>query len=132
MGVGSRRRHGSPRGHAAATAAAVAAELADPKELLLAYDADLLGTAAGLFGPLAGARWSVATATGLALELGAGPAGAPITAGLAEVLRDPALELRLSAPHGSWTDEAGPGLRLISRTSGPTPPTTAAPAGTCG
>jgi hypothetical protein len=91
----------------AATAAAGAAELADPTVLLVAYDAALLTTAAGLLGPLARGRWSAATATGLVLELGAGPAGAPITAGLAGVLRDPALELRLRAPRGSWTDEAG-------------------------
>ena len=38
-----------------------------------------------------------AAATGLVLELGAAPAGAPVTAGLAEVLRDPGLELRLRA-----------------------------------
>ena len=45
----------------------------------------------------AGWRWS----------LGAAPAGAPITAGLAGALRDPGLELRMRLPGAAWTDEAG-------------------------
>ena len=61
----------------------------------------LLATAAGLLG----ARWSAAG--GLVVELGSAPAGAPVTARLAEVLRDPSLELRLRLTGGEWTDEAG-------------------------
>jgi signal transduction histidine kinase len=41
------------------------------------------------------------------VELGAAPAGAPVTARLAEVLRDPGLEIRMRLRGGDWTDEAG-------------------------
>jgi len=103
-----------PRVAAASAGAAVfvtamlgAAELGDPMALLVAYDVALLATATALAGALARGRWSAAAATGLVLELGLGPPGAPITAGMAAVLRDPELELRLRTPGGSWTDEAG-------------------------
>jgi hypothetical protein len=89
------------------TAVLGAAQAGDATALLVAYDVALLATAAALLGPLTRERWGAAAATGLVIELGAGPPGAPITAGLAEVLRDPGLELRLRAPGGSWTDEAG-------------------------
>jgi len=91
----------------AVTAVIGAAELGAPSELLLAYDLVLLGTAVALLAPLAGGRWQSAAASSLVVELGRGPAGAPITARLAEVLHDPGLELRLRLPDGSWTDEAG-------------------------
>lgn len=91
----------------ATTAVAAATGLGDTTVLLAAYDGALLATAAGLLGPLARGRWSAAAATGLVLELGAGPPGAPITAALAEVLRDPGLELRIRAPGTPWSDEAG-------------------------
>jgi hypothetical protein len=103
-----------PRVAAAAAGAAVfatavlgAADVGDATALLVAYDIALLATATVLLGPLARGRWSAAAATGLVLELGLGPPGAPITAAMAGVLRDPGLELRLRAPGGSWTDEAG-------------------------
>jgi hypothetical protein len=91
----------------AATAVLGAAELGSSGELLVAYDIVLLATAAGLLAPLAAGRWSAAAATGLVIELGAAPPGAPVTTRLAEVLLDPGLELRLQLPGGSWTDEAG-------------------------
>jgi hypothetical protein len=91
----------------AAVAGAGAADVADPTALLVVYDAVLIATAAGLLGPLATGRWSAAAASGLVVELAGGPAGAPVTAGLAEVLRDPVLELLVREPGGSWTDEAG-------------------------
>jgi hypothetical protein len=103
-----------PRAAAALAGAAMlvaavlgAAEAADATALLVAYDITLLATAAILLGPITRERWSAAAASGLVIELEAGPPGAPITAGLAEVLRDPTLELRLRAPGASWTDEAG-------------------------
>jgi hypothetical protein len=91
----------------AVTAALGAAELGDPAEVLVAYDIVLLGTAVTLLVPLAGGRWEAAAASGLVVELGTAPAGAPVTARLAEVLHDPGLELRLHLPGGPWTDEAG-------------------------
>ena len=91
----------------AAAASAGASGLGDPTELLAVYDVVLLVTAAGLFAPLATGRWSAAATAGLVAELGAGPVQAPLTARLAELLRDPRLELRVRAPGGSWTDEAG-------------------------
>jgi hypothetical protein len=90
-----------------ATAAAGVADLGDATALLIAYEAVLLATAAGLLGLLATGRWKAAAASGLALELGAAPAGAPITAGLADALRDPGLELRMRLPGAEWADEAG-------------------------
>ena len=94
-------------GAIAAVAVVGALELADPTAVLAVYDAVLIASAAGLLGLLAVGRWSAAAATGLALELGGGPAGAPVTAGLAAVLRDPDLELRIRLAGGVWTDEAG-------------------------
>jgi hypothetical protein len=95
-------------GGAVAVVAIVGAlELADPTVVLAVYDAILIVSAAGLLGLLAAGRWTAAAATGLALELGGGPAGAPVTAGLAAVLRDPDLELRIRLAGGAWTDEAG-------------------------
>lgn len=91
----------------AAVAVAGAAELGAPTELLVAYDIVLLGTAVALLLPLAGGRWQAAAASGLVVELGTLPAGAPVTARLAEVLHDPGLELRLRLADGSWADEAG-------------------------
>ena len=103
-----------PRAAAAAAGAAVAttavlgaAEAGAATALLVTYDIALLATAAVLLGSLARGRWSAGTASGLVLELGTGPAGTPTTAGLADVLRDPGLELRLRTTGGSWTDEAG-------------------------
>jgi hypothetical protein len=103
-----------PRAAAASAGAAIfatavlgAAEAGGTTALLAAYDLVLVVTAAALLGPLARGRWSAAAATGVVVELGAGPGGAPVTAGLAEVLRDPGLELRLRAPGGPWTDEVG-------------------------
>ena len=90
-----------------ATAAAGAAGLGDATALLVAYEIVLLATAAGLLVPLATGRWTAAAASRLAVELGSAPAGAPITAGLAEALRDPGLELRMRMPGAPWTDEAG-------------------------
>jgi hypothetical protein len=92
---------------AAAGAGAGAAELWGATALLVVYDVVLLTAAAGLLIPLASGRWSAVAASSLALELGTGAPGAPITAGLADVLRDPELELRLRVPGGRWTDEAG-------------------------
>ena len=92
---------------AAALAGVGALELADPTAVLAVYDAVLIASAAGLLGLLAVGRWSAAAAAGLALELGGGPAGAPVTAGLAAVLRDPDLELRIRLAGGVWTDEGG-------------------------
>jgi hypothetical protein len=94
-------------GAIAAVATAGALELADPTAVLVVYDAVVIASAAGLLGLLAAGRWSAAAATGLALELGGGRAGAPVTAGLAAVLRDPDLELRIRLAGGAWTDEAG-------------------------
>ena len=91
----------------AAAAGAGAAELWGATALLVVYDVVLLTAAAGLLIPLASGRWSAVAASSLALELGTGAPGAPITAGLADVLRDPELELRLRVPGGRWTDEAG-------------------------
>ena len=91
----------------AGTAVAGAAEVGDPMALLVIYHIALLAVAAALLVPLAAGRWGVAAATGLALELGGGPPGAPVTAGLSAVLHDPSLELMLRLPGGSWTDEAG-------------------------
>jgi hypothetical protein len=91
----------------AAAAAGGAAGLGDPTELLAVYDVVLLVSAVGLLAPLATGRWSATAAAGLVAELDAGPAQAPLTARLAELLRDPRLELRVRAPGGSWTDEAG-------------------------
>jgi signal transduction histidine kinase len=91
----------------AATAGVAAAGLGSATALLVAYDLVLVATAAGLLGSLAGGRWSAAATTGLVVELGTAPAGAPITARLAEVLGDPSLQLRLRLVGGSWTDEAG-------------------------
>jgi hypothetical protein len=91
----------------AAAASAGAGGLGDPTELLAVYDVVLLVTAAGLFAPVATGRWSTAATAGLVAELGAGQVQAPLTARLAELLRDPRLELRVRAPGGSWTDEAG-------------------------
>ena len=85
----------------AVTAGLAAADLGDPTALLVAYELVLLATAAGLLG----ARWSAAG--GLVVELGSAPAGAPVTARLAEALRDPSLALRLRLTGGEWTDEAG-------------------------
>ncbi len=103
-----------PRAAAALAGAAIAVvatggalQLADPTAVLAVYDAVLIASAAGLLGLLATGRWNAAAATGLALELGGGPAGAPVTAGLAAVLRDPDLELRIRLVGGAWTDEAG-------------------------
>jgi signal transduction histidine kinase len=84
-----------------------AAQLGSPTELLVVYELVLLITASGLLLPIASGRWGAAAASGLVVELGAAPAGAPVTARLAEVLRDPTLELRLRPPGGTWTDEAG-------------------------
>jgi hypothetical protein len=99
-----------------------AAELGSATELLVAYDIVLLGTAGTLLLPLAGGRWQAAAASGLVVELGTGPTGAPVTARLAEVLHDPGLELRLRLPDGPWADEAGrpapePGARGGGRRS---------------
>jgi signal transduction histidine kinase len=91
----------------AGAAGAGAAGLADATAVLVVYDAVLLAAALCLLGPLATGRWSAAAASGLVVELAAGPAGAPVTAGLADVLHDPALRLLVRAPGGSWTDEAG-------------------------
>ena len=85
----------------AVTAGLAAADLGAPTTLLVAYELVLLATAAGLLG----ARWSAAG--GLVVELGSAPAGAPVTARLAEALRDPSLVLRLRLAGGEWTDEAG-------------------------
>jgi signal transduction histidine kinase len=85
----------------AATAGVAAAGLGDPTTVLVVYELVLIATAAGLLG----ARWSAAG--GLVVELGAAPAGAPVTARLAEALRDPSLALRLRLADGGWTDEAG-------------------------
>jgi hypothetical protein len=84
-----------------------AAQLGSATELLVAYVIVLLGTAITLLLPLAGGRWQAAAASGLVVELGTGPTGAPVTGRLAEVLHDPGLELRLRLPDGSWADEAG-------------------------
>ena len=65
----------------------------------------LLATAVALLVPLS--SWQAAAASGLVVELGGAPAGAPVTAGLARVLHDPGLELRLRLPGGRWTDEGG-------------------------
>ena len=100
---GCRRRRGRRRGRAVLGAA----ELGAPTELLVAYDIVLLATAVALLVPLAGGRWQAAAASGLVVELGATPPGAPVTGRLAEVLHDPGLELRLRLPGGGWTDEAG-------------------------
>jgi hypothetical protein len=91
----------------AAVAVLAAADVAPSAELLAVYDAVLLATAVILLAPLVGERWKVAAATGLVIDLGTAPAGAPVTARLAGLLRDPGLELRLRLPGGSWTDEAG-------------------------
>jgi hypothetical protein len=94
-------------GSAIAVSAGLAAAEAGPAtQLLVAYELVLLATAAGLLGTLAGGRWSAAAASRLVVELGATPAGAPVTARLAEALGDPGLELRIRAG-GVWTDEAG-------------------------
>jgi signal transduction histidine kinase len=99
-----------------------AAQLGSATELLVAYVIVLLGTAITLLIPLAGGRWQAAAASGLVVELGTGPPGAPATGRLAEVLHDPGLELRLRLADGSWTDEAGrpapePGARDSGRRS---------------
>lgn len=94
-------------GAIAVVATGGALQLADPTAVLAVYDLVLIASAAGLLGLLAAGRWSAAAAAGLALELGGGPAGAPVTAGLAAVLRDPDLELRIRLAGGAWTDEAG-------------------------
>lgn len=91
----------------ALTAVLGAAELGTPTELLVAYDVVLLGTAVTLLAPLAAGRWEAAAASGLVVELGTAPVGAPVTARLAEVLHDPGLELRVRLPGGSWADEGG-------------------------
>jgi hypothetical protein len=104
----AQRAAAAAAGAAIAVAASVAAaELGSATQLLAAYDIVLRATAGGLLGPLAGGRWSAAATTGIVIELGATPAGAPVTGRLAEVLGDPGLELRLRDPGGSWTDEAG-------------------------
>jgi hypothetical protein len=104
----------APQSASAAAGAAIAitaglavAELGSTTQLLVAYEVVLLTTAATLLGALAAGRWSAAAATGLVVELGAAPAGAPVTARLAEVLGDPGLELRMRARGGPWTDETG-------------------------
>jgi len=91
----------------AGAAVAGAAEVLDASALLVVYEIALLAVAAGLLVPVAARRWGAAAASGLALQLGGGPPGAPVTAGLAAVLHDPSLELMLRLPGGSWTDEAG-------------------------
>jgi hypothetical protein len=91
----------------AITAGLAAMDVGSATQLLVAYDAVLLATAAGLLGTLAAGRWSAAATTGLVVELGAAPAGAPVTARLAEALREPGLELRMRDPGGHWTDEGG-------------------------
>ncbi len=90
----------------AASGGLAAAEVGSATTLLVAYELVLLATAAGLLGALAAGRWSSAAATGLVVELGAAPAGAPVTARLADALGDPGLELRIRSGEG-WTDEAG-------------------------
>jgi signal transduction histidine kinase len=104
----------APRAAAAMAGAAIAItagvavmDVGSGTELLVAYDAVLLATAAGLLGALAAGRWSAAATTGLVVELGAAPAGAPVTARLAQALRDPGLELRMRDPGRPWTDEGG-------------------------
>ena len=99
---------------AAATAVAVAvaavlgaAQLGTATELLVVYDGVVLAASVALLAPLAGGRWHAAATAGLSVELGATPAGAPVTVRLAEVLHDPGLDLRLRLPGGGWTDEAG-------------------------
>ena len=91
----------------AITAGLAVMEVGSATQLLVAYDAVLLATAAGLLGTLAAGRWSAAATTGLVVELGAAPAGAPVTARLAQALRDPGLELRMHDPGRPWTDEGG-------------------------
>jgi signal transduction histidine kinase len=91
----------------AATAILAAVDVAPSTELLVAYDIVLVATAATLLLPLASDRWTDAAAAGLVIELGSSPAGAPVTARLAEVLHDPGLELCLHMPGAPWADEAG-------------------------
>lgn len=84
-----------------------AAGVGDSTHVLVVYEIVLLGTAVVLLAPPAWRRWEAAAASGLVVELGTAPAGAPVTARLAEALHDPGLELRLRLPGGPWTDEAG-------------------------
>ncbi|MDA0160757.1 hypothetical protein OM076_10815 [Solirubrobacter ginsenosidimutans] len=91
----------------AVTAVLAAAQVGSPTESLIAYDIVLLATALTLLVPLRAGRWQAAAASGLVVELGTLPAGAPITARLSRALHDPGLELRLRLPGGRWTDEGG-------------------------
>jgi signal transduction histidine kinase len=91
----------------AAASAIAAADAAPATELLVAYDIVLVATATTLLAPLASDRWKDAAAASLVIGLGNSPAGAPVTARLADVLHDPSLELRLHLPGRPWTDEAG-------------------------
>ena len=115
----------APQSAAAAAGAAIAItaglavmDVGSATHLLVAYDAVLLATAAGLLGTLAAGRWSAAATTGLVVELGAAPAGAPVTARLAHVLRDPGLELRMHDPGRPWTDEGGRPVRAPAESDG--------------
>ena len=91
----------------AVTGVLAAAGVGSSTELLVVYEVVLIATAAGLLAPLAAGRWGLAAASGLVVELGAAPAGAPVTARLASILNDPGLKLRLRFPGGAWTDELG-------------------------
>jgi signal transduction histidine kinase len=84
-----------------------AANVGNPDMLLAGYDTVQLGTAIALLAPVAGGRWKDAAASDLVVELETAPANAPLTARLAEVLHDSALQLLLRLPDGSWVDEAG-------------------------
>ncbi|HEX6022061.1 MAG TPA: hypothetical protein VFZ00_08695 [Solirubrobacter sp.] len=100
-------------------AALGAAQVGTATGLLVVYDAAMLAAAVALLAPLAGGRWRAAATAGLAIELGATPTGAPVTARLAEVLHDPGLELRLRLPGAGWTDEGGHPAREPAAASAP-------------
>jgi hypothetical protein len=91
----------------AITASLGAANAGDATQVLVAYELVLVAVAAVLLGSLALGRWSAAAASGLVIDLGAAPPGSPVTARLADALRDPSLTIRLRLDGGAWTDEAG-------------------------